>query len=399
MANINDRLSEFSKKYLIEYQNNADNTGLGHVGSSWGERLNDVPGWEYGTAGMYGDIRLGRRQVGIKNLEPASLALVEPLRLGHFLWKCIKIPPFFHPKVVDVFRFVFEGMVKEVSGIPQNTISVITQNFGPVGAAVDYPGIYQESGKEVTIKTTEVRASVVRKMLNYWIGGMSDRETGIGTLYGKNIPYAKSNYAASFIYVVSGITGRVEDIEYACIYHECFPTSEVTSHMSTVTLGDAGSVGDVDITLTGIYQVGPEVDILAQFCVAAWGIYSESAENQTLPTWTYNLYFNYAQTEEGLTAMKRNFSVKHHDNIETYLHRVQETSGDRNASKLSWTDDILKLRWQTPSGLGPQAIIGGDENDPSSPNRVSNQITFESAFEAYKTKISERNSDRWSTIK
>lgn len=385
---IENRLSEFSKKYLVEYQGGFGQEGKGHVGNSWGERLNDVPGWEYGTAGMYGDIRLGRQQVGIKNLEPASLALIEPLRLGHFLWKCIKIPAFFHPKVIDVFRFVYEGMVKEVSGIPANQISVITQSFGPVGASADYPGIYQEQGKEVTIKTMEVRSSVARKMQDYWIGGLSDRETGIGTMYGKNIPYARSNYSASFLFVVSGITGRVEDIEYACIWHECFPTQELSGYLSTITLGDVGSVSDVDITLTGIFQRGAEVDIFAQFMVAAWGIYSENAENQTLPTWAYNLYYGYAQDSANRDKMITNFSVKHHDRINVFLNKVaDDNNGDRNASKLTWTEDLLNLRWNAADGTkGPQEIIGPEGAD----NRVSSILTFDKAFEIYQTNIRDR---------
>ena len=141
-----ERLSDFTKTHFIDYRPE------GYVGNSWGTRYL-VPGWEGATAGIYGDVRLGASQQGIKNLEPASWGIREPLRLGHFMWLILKMPAFFHREIVDVFRFVFQDMVKEVSGIPQNSIGVITQQFGAVGQSADYPGIYQEQGKEVTVKT------------------------------------------------------------------------------------------------------------------------------------------------------------------------------------------------------------------------------------------------------
>lgn len=372
-----ERLSDFTKTHFIDYRPE------GYVGNSWGTRYL-VPGWEGATAGIYGDVRLGASQQGIKNLEPASWGIREPLRLGHFMWLILKMPAFFHREIVDVFRFVFQDMVKEVSGIPQNSIGVITQQFGAVGQSADYPGIYQEQGKEVTVKTCEFRGSLTRKLMDYWVGGISDRETGFSTMYGKDIPFVRSAYSASFLYVILGAQGRVEDIEYACIFHECWPSDEVTSHLSTVTLGDAGSVSDVDIKLSGIFQRGPEVDILAQLMVAAFGVYSETALDQTLPSWAYNLYFGYADANR--EAFRRAISVSHKDRIQMYIEDTKDSP-----SEISWTQELYDLR------EGVQNILGSED----SPVRLTNAYlgddkdryatAFDKAYDRARTPWTERS--------
>lgn len=345
MADLDSRLTAFEKENFVHWNE------AGDVGGIWGKRWTDVPGWEGGTAGIYGDLKLRAHQHGIKNLEPASWGIREPIRLGHFMWKIIKMPAFFHRNIIDAFRFVFESMVKEVSGVPENSLGTITQSFGAVGQEADYPGIYKESGKNVTIKTCEFRSSLARKIVDYWIGGISDRETGIGTLYGKDIPYVRSAYSASFIYVILGIQGRPEDIEFSCIFHECWPLKEVVGHFGTVTLGDAGSVSDVDIEMSGIYQRGPEVDILAQFMVAAYGIYSESANDQTLPSWTYNLFFNWGMTPEGKQQMEKALSVNHHKGIQMYIDDTNDES------QVSWTNELVSKRDYVQQIIGEQAKI------------------------------------------
>lgn len=372
-----ERLSDFTKTHFIDYRPE------GYVGNSWGTRYL-VPGWEGATAGIYGDIRLGASQQGIKNLEPASWGIREPLRLGHFMWLILKMPAFFHREIVDVFRFVFQDMVKEVSGIPQNSIGVITQQFGAVGQSADYPGIYQEQGKEVTVKTCEFRGSLTRKLMDYWVGGISDRETGFSTMYGKDIPFVRSAYSASFLYVILGAQGRVEDIEYACIFHECWPSDEVTGHLSTVTLGDAGSLSDVDIKLSGIFQRGPEVDILAQLMVAAFGVYSETALDQTLPSWAYNLYFGYADANR--EAFRRAISVSHKDRIQMYIEDTKDSP-----SEISWTQELYDLR------EGVQNILGSED----SPVRLTNAYldndkdryatAFDKAYDRARTPWTERS--------
>lgn len=366
MADLDSRLSAFAKEYFVDYREE------GYVGNTWGVRYR-IPGWEAGTAGLYGDARLGASMHGIKNLEPASWGLREPMRLGHFMWKIIKMPSFFHRDVIEAFRFVFEDMVKEVSGIPENSLGSITQQFGAVGQSADYPGIYQEGGKEVTIKTCEFRGSLCRKIVEYWIGGISDRETGCGTMYGKDIPFVRSAYTASFLYVILGHQCRPEDIEFACIYHDCWPTKEVNGYLSTVTLGDAGSVSDVDITLSGIYQRGPEVDILAQVMVAAFGLYSETALDQTLPSWTYNLYFNYA--DKNRDKFEQAISISHKNRINMYLTATKDQPSD-----ITWTPELVQLRDKVQSYIGPE----------DGEMRVKSELNFNKAYERALTTWNDR---------
>ena len=256
-------------------------------------------GYETTTVGTAGNVlnRLNT-QNGLQSSDPMVMAAREPFRVGRFLVKWTKAPPFFPDMAVKYLRWIFEDMVMEVSGVPENSIDKIDIQNGAVHATTSYPGIYHESGNSVTLKVRECAGSPVRKFLDYWISGVSDRKTGVCHMYGAKLRAVLPNMAGSILYVLLGPTCRPEDIEFACMWHEIMPYSEKASHMNSGNIGDAGSGVDMDIEFSGQYDRGPEIDLFARKVVEGYNLYGQSYLNQLLPSYMYDPNIFGASKEE-----------------------------------------------------------------------------------------------------
>jgi hypothetical protein len=292
-------------------------------------------GYESTTVSLASDVlnRLNT-QNGIQPTDPAIIAAREPFRVGRFLVKWTKAPPFFPEIAVRYLRYIFEDMVREVGGIPENSLDTFAVTNGSVRQDTMYPGIYKEGGGRLNLQVYETQGSVVRKFLDYWISGISDRKTGICHMYGANIRAILPNMAGSFLYVLLGPMARPEDIEFSCMLHECFPSAEKVSHNSSGSIGDAGSGQSLDVEFNGIYDRGPEIDIYARKVVEGYNLYGQTFLNQLLPsymydesmytstTWTDN---NSINIDDRLTAIKNNnnaqkiYSEKHIETRDIYL--------------------------------------------------------------------------------
>jgi hypothetical protein len=272
---------------LFQFKSDGNNEGYGVNGIA-GKKYPEVIGWESTTVGPAGDIqqRLSP-QNGVQPTDPEIIAQREPFRVGRFLVKWLKAPTFFHATMVDFLRFIFEDMVKGVSGIPENSLPKIDQQNGAVKATSSFPGIYQESASDLSLKVFETSGMIVRKFLDYWISGISDRKTGVSHMYGKKIRSILPNKAGSVLYVLLGPTCRPEDIEFACMWHECWPTNEKVAHANSDSLGDAGSGTELDVTFAGIFDRGPEIDLLARKVVEGYNLYGQSFLSAALPSYIY----------------------------------------------------------------------------------------------------------------
>jgi hypothetical protein len=305
------------------------NTGYG-MGGITGKKETWL-GYEQGTVTIASDV-LNRinTQNGIQPVDPNILAAREPFRVGRFLVKWVKAPPFFPEIAVRYLRFIFEDMVKELSGISDNQLEKIDVRNGATQAISSYPGIYHESGNTVTLKVTETSGMLVRKFLDYWISGISDRKTGVCHMYGAKMRGILPNKAGSILYVLLGPTCRPEDIEFACMWHEIIPYSEKVAHANSGTLGSAGDGVELDVEFAGIFDRGPEIDIFARKTVEGYNLYGQSFLNQLLPSYMYDpdLYAGADYTETN--------SV----DIEDRLKNIRANAGENEIYK----DTLTKVR-------------------------------------------------------
>ena len=286
-------MAESTDRYIYT---NHDSYGVNGIK---GDRFNSVAGWEHGTVGFAGNIytRLAAEN-GIQPVDPSITASREPFRVGRFLLKVLRSVPFFDPKVSAAWRYIIEDTATEFSGIQSYQLETFQKTHGVIRQNSTYVGIYKENNGEFSIKVPETAGQLVRKSIDYWHYGMSDPKTGVTHFYGKDFRDLQPNKSMDILYVLLGPTCRPEDIEYAAVYHQCVCTTPKHDHNNAGTLGEAGQGTDHDLTFSGIFDRGPEVDRLAAVVVDREGLYEERAQNALLPAYVYEQYLNTTYTDQ-----------------------------------------------------------------------------------------------------
>jgi hypothetical protein len=256
-----------------------------------GDRFETIPGWEKGTVGFAGNVysRLASEN-GIQPVDPVLTAAREPFKVGRFLIKILKTVPWFDKKVMYAWRYIIEDTSFSFEGIADYTFETFTRQHGVIKQTSAYGGIFKETNGEFTIKVPETAGQLVRKAIDYWIYGMSDPKTGVATFYGKDVRDLQPNKSMTILYVLLGPTCRPDDIEYACIYHDAIITQARHQHNNSGTMGEAGNGIEHDLIFNGIFDRGPQVDLLASVIVDREGLYEERSWNSLLPQYMYDEY-------------------------------------------------------------------------------------------------------------
>ena len=275
-----------------------------------GDRFTSVAGWEHGTVGFAGNVysRLAAEN-GIQPVDPTITGSREPFKVGRFLLKVLKNVPFFDPKVMEAWRYIIEDSALEFSGIQSYQLETFQKTHGVIRQNSTYVGIYKENNGDFTIKVPETAGQLVRKAIDYWHFGMSDPKTGVAHFYGKDIRDLQPNKSMTILYVLLGPTCRPEDIEYAALYHDCVCTTPKHDHVNAGALGEAGQGVEHDLTFSGIFDRGPEVDRLAAVIVDREGLYEERSQNALLPAYIYKNWLGEDASQNmsisGLTLVDR----------------------------------------------------------------------------------------------
>lgn len=312
-----------------------------------GEKTNsftpEVANWDNQTSNFPSDpkFRLGSNYT-VQSADPSVLDPKEPWIGGRFFVKCIKAPSMMPDTMVDVLRFLFEDSVKEYSGLGSRSIDTTTVTFGANGQQADFPTLTKENNKNVTFKVPVFKGELVRKFIDWWMGGITDAKTNIGHMYGLKIPRQRSSYGASFLICILGPTAKPDDIEYSCIFHECFPMTQANSHLGSMTLGEANAVADVDIEFTGVFDESPEVNMLAKLFTAALALYSISAWDSLLPGYVYDNYFSNFNTASA-SELHAEYSVKPRDIIDRLNTNHPSISHNYTTETTAHMDTIKSL--------------------------------------------------------
>ena len=338
-------------KYIY---NNTDTYGVNGIK---GDRFNVVAGWEHGTVGFAGNVysRLASEN-GIQPVDPTITAMREPFKVGRFALKVLKNVPFFDPKVAAAWRYIIEDTALEFSGIQSYQLETFQKQHGVVRQNSTYVGIYKENNGDFTIKVPETAGQLVRKSIDYWHFGMSDPKTGAAHFYGKDIRDLQPNKSMTILYVLLGPTCRPEDIEYAAIYHDCVCTTPKHDHVNAGSLGEAGQGVEHDLTFSGTFDRGPEVDRLAAVIIDREGLYEERANNAILPAYIYD------------TWLKAN-PADNDDNLGKSA--IGMTLADRIADSITYKDAYTKGNGGKQEGFDKSAVL------------VENKLdTLKSAYDA-----------------
>lgn len=264
------------------------------------QKLSKLKGWESYTTGLGGSpkVRLGHSQ-GVPSFDHNTVSIDEPLRTGRFIGVWLRQPNFFHDEVRAYFNYFFQDKLLEVSGITDNEISVMSKVMGSVGRTEEYAGIYKENNGKFTLKVPEVKGSPVRKILKYYVSGMSDPVTGAAHFHGNtDLRFSKVNYGGDFLYILLGPTMRPDDIEYACLWVNSFPSKDFIGHLNSGTIGEPGAADlSFDVEFSGSYVQNNAVNKLAQIVTEAVGLYKDTVEDIVLPSYIYEQYLDPANVE------------------------------------------------------------------------------------------------------
>lgn len=272
----------------------------------------NVVGWDNTTVGMASSVFDNLlTQNGIKSFDPNHIGALEPIRTGKFIVKWLKVPSFFDPVAVKYLKFFLENAVRSVEGIADNQINASgSVTFGPNGQQFDFPGQLTQGNKDVTLNTITCTGDGLGKLMRYWMYGITDPVTGIHHMYGKDLRFIRPNYSGTLLYVFLGPTCRPGDIEYACLWNEVWPSSpDGVSKFNSGEIGSDTAVDAQSVTLSGIFQDGPEVNILAKYIVAGTGLAGQSYFEQMLPAYMYDKYIGPLNTPNSRADVQKQLDM------------------------------------------------------------------------------------------
>ena len=251
------------------YQGNSDK-GYG-IGGINGMHHMDALGWDNTTVGMASSVFDNLlSQNGVRTNDPNYIGALEPIRAGKFIVKWLKVPTFFNATAVKYLKFFLENAVRSVSGLTANQIATAgSVTFGANQQEMDFPGNLKENNKNVELNTITCTGDGLGKLMRYWMYGITDPQTNIHHMYGKNLRFIRPNYSGTLLYVFLGPTARPGDIEYSCIWHEVWPTSgDGKDIWNSQEIGSDQAISDRTVEFSGMFQDGPECNILAKYIVA-----------------------------------------------------------------------------------------------------------------------------------
>ena len=297
----------------------------------------NVVGWDNTTVGMASSVFDNiLSQNGVKSFDPNHLGALEPIRTGKFIVKWLKVPSFFDPVAVKYLKFFLENAVRSVEGLADNQINASgSVTFGSNGQQFDFPGQLTQGNKDVTLNTITCTGDGLGKLMRYWMYGITDPVTNIHHMYGKDLRFVRANYSGTLLYVFLGPTCRPGDIEYACLWNEVWPSSP--DGISKFNSGEIGSDTAVDaqsVTLSGIFQDGPEVNILAKYIVAGTGLAGQSYFDQMLPAYMYDKYIGPLNDP----------TKRKNEKLQKDLDMTIATRMASDAAKTLYTDDTMNTR-------------------------------------------------------
>lgn len=353
--------NDANKSDLVEgiYKNNKP-TGFG-IGGVDGMHHN-VNGWDNTTVGMASSVFDNLlSQNGVRTNDPNYIGALEPIRAGKFIVKWLKMPTFFDEIAVKYLKFFLENAVKSVSGLSENSIAEAGSiTFGADGQEMSFPGQLKQNNKTVTLNTITCTGDGLGKLMRYWMYGITDPHTQVHHMYGKDLRFIRPNYSGTLMYIFLGPTCRPGDIEYSCIWHEVWPTSgNGVSKFESQDIGSDSAVGDQQVELTGIFQDGPEVNILAKYIVAGVGLAGQSYFDQMLPAYMYDKYVAPLATDDASTAMgsevAKKLSLRQKDKIpeDSQVYATAKGTRDTMLQKYGLNDSAIpSYNFETTNSSG-----------------------------------------------
>jgi len=206
---------------------------------------------------------------GMWKLGHDNLPEFEPFLTGYAFMIWTHLPLFCDEGWKNRFRIFTERDIRSFSGHSDLTLEFeeVTQGFG--GNALPYATNMKKDETSFTMRFYEKAGSPIRNMLNYWLTGIRDPETGLATYHGKiedgTFQYTAKNHVGELIYIVTDPSGGVNKdgsgIEYAEYWTNVIPTKIPRSHLDMEK--NSHALVDIDVEFRGNWHYGQKVNELA----------------------------------------------------------------------------------------------------------------------------------------
>lgn len=244
--------------------------------------------------------------LGGLNVTRDSLLQYDPLKTGFGRIFMIRKPIFVDNKIPEKlkkFKHVLEYANTGVSGNNNIQVQFNQINGGYTNKQIEIPNIATDDSNELTIKTYEFSGSLMREVVQYWINGVMDLQSGLSTYYwdgtkddpNYRLPICQANQTAEFIYVVTNQSGK--DVEFACLYANCFPKEIKLDHFNY----DAGQhdVVPMEISFTATRYMSPQINEKAKQLLVKYNMLMNSlnfnsgyTENDLYPSGDFGSYYD-----------------------------------------------------------------------------------------------------------
>ena len=171
--------------------------------------------------------------LGGLNVTHDSLLQYDPLVTGFGRLFMTRKPTFLDALQSEKLRkvkHILEYANTGISGINNTTVDFENITGGYVGKQFEIPMIAKDDSNKLTIKTYEFSGSPIREIMELWITGVMDKQTGFAHYHDVDIPIHQANHTAEFLYCVTDRTGK--RVEYACYFANCFPTEVKVDHFN-----------------------------------------------------------------------------------------------------------------------------------------------------------------------
>jgi len=222
--------------------------------------------------------------MGGLNVTNKSLEQYDPLKTGFYRLFMVRKPLFLDalmPDRMKKFKHILEYANTAVTGNTDINVNFSQLQGGYANKSMEIPNIATDDANELTIRTYEFSGSPVREVIQMWINGVTDIQTGLSTYYKINssefsgsakIEVCQANHTAEFIYVVTDQTGV--NIEYAAMFANCFPKQIRLSQFDS-NAGEHALV-EMDIAFTCTRYISPDINKKAKQLLAKYNILMNS---------------------------------------------------------------------------------------------------------------------------
>lgn len=216
--------------------------------------------------------------LGGLNVTRNALEQYDPLKTGFGRLFMIRKPKFVAdptrgiPNKLSKFKHVLEYANIGVEGLSNIQLDFNPLQGGYTNRQMDIPNIAKDEMNSFTVKTYEFSGSLMREVIQFWINGVSDIQTGLSHYNGVALPIAQANQTAEFIYAVTDQSGL--NIEYACLLANCMP-KEIKLDPFNYSSGDHALV-QLDIEFTCTRYMSPQINNLAAMLILKYGMLMNS---------------------------------------------------------------------------------------------------------------------------